>query len=170
MSIQLKKCGQLRLCLDPRRLNEALVREAFHTAALDEALPELSQERVFSKFDLADGFWLEELDELSSKLTTFQTPFGRYRFRRLPFGPSVGPEIFYKRLFVTLVGLPGLVALADDVLVFGRGPTGEEAQKDHDGNLKAFLYRCLETGIKLSKDKAKLRVGSTKLFGILISD
>ena len=53
---------------------------------IEEVLPELADARMFSKLDLKDGFLQIELDEESSKLTTFQTPWSRYRWLRLPFG------------------------------------------------------------------------------------
>ena len=107
LSIQIKKSGELRLCLDPRALNESLIREVFHTPALDELLPELKGARIFSKFDLSDGFWHCELEKESSLLITFQTPFGRYRFKRLPFGLKVAPRDFLQTVGSTSGGPEG---------------------------------------------------------------
>ena len=52
----------------------------------------------FSKADLKDGFLQIQLDEESSKLTTFQTPWGRYRYPRMPFGISPAPEYFQRKM------------------------------------------------------------------------
>jgi len=84
-----KKNGDLRICIDPRELNKALIREHFTLPILDDALHELGQSRFFSKADLSAGFYHVELDYKSSLLTTFQTYYGRYRWTRLPFGLSV---------------------------------------------------------------------------------
>ena len=170
LSIQTKKSGELRLCLDPRHLNEHLIREVYHTTELDEILPDLSEAKIFSKFDLADGFWHCELEKESSRLTTFQTPFGRYCFKRLPFGLNVSTEIFYKRLIQLLEGLQGTFALADDVLICGRGRNHEEAVKDHDKNLHDFLERCRQKGIKLNWNKVTLRASNTKFFGFELTE
>ncbi|XP_018495621.1 uncharacterized protein K02A2.6-like [Galendromus occidentalis] len=170
LSLQVKKNGDLRICLDPRKLNEVLIREVFHTPAFDEILPNLSKVKLFSKFDLSDGFWHCKMDKESSQLTTFQTPFGRFRFLRMPFGLSVAPEIFYKNLVHLLEGLEGTHALADDVLVCGRGETLEEAERDHDRNLSRFLRRCQEKGIKLNKEKTTLKTPDTKFFGFILTE
>ncbi|XP_062712611.1 uncharacterized protein K02A2.6-like [Aedes albopictus] len=61
---------------------------------VDELLPELSNAKVFTTVDAKCGFWQISLDEESSRLTTFWTPFGRYRWLRMPFGISPAPEIF----------------------------------------------------------------------------
>ena len=89
-----KKSGALRICIDPRPLNAALKREGYQLLILEDILPELGQAKVFSTVDLRSGYWHCVLDEEASLLTTFATPFGRYRWCRLPFGFSVSSEIF----------------------------------------------------------------------------
>ena len=55
------------------------------------------------------GFWHIELDDESSKLTTFNTPFVRYRQLRLPFGLSSAPEEFQRRQHQVVEGIPGVL-------------------------------------------------------------
>ena len=93
------------------------------------------------------------LDEESSLLTTFQTPFGRYKWNRLPFGLSVSSEIFQRHLFEAIEGLPGVYSSHDDIIVVGCGTTDDEATTDHNKNLKALLERCREKNIALNGDK-----------------
>ena len=47
--------------------------------------------------DVSNGFWHVKLDEESSLLTTFETPLGRYKWKRMPFGISPAPEVFQRR-------------------------------------------------------------------------
>ena len=56
---------------------------------LDEILPDLGKARSFSEADLKDGFLQIELDDESSRLTTFQTPWGRHRWLRMPSSSGV---------------------------------------------------------------------------------
>ena len=130
-----KKNGDLRICLDPQPLNKALKREHFQLPVLDDVLPELSRARVFSTADLKHGYWHVVLDEDSSKLTTFATPFGRYRYLRLPFGLSVSSEIFQKKLLANIGDLQGVFCINDDIIIQGIGDTYEETVVDHDANL-----------------------------------
>ena len=58
----------------------------------------LAGKKIFSTLDLKDGYWQVELDEQSSLLCTFNTPFGRYHFTRMPFGLKSASEIFQKRM------------------------------------------------------------------------
>ncbi|XP_055527227.1 uncharacterized protein K02A2.6-like [Wyeomyia smithii] len=109
----------IRVCLDPVPLNKALKRLHLQVVTLDEILPELGQAKVFSTVDAKKGFWHVELDEASSKLTTFWTPYGRFRWTRLPFGIASAPEIFQLKLQEAIEGLDGVECIADDVLVYG---------------------------------------------------
>ena len=89
-----KKNGSLRLCLDPRALNNAIKREHYRIPTIREIASDLAGKKVFSTLDLKDGYWQVELDEQSSLLYTFNTPFGRYHFTRMPFGLKSASEIF----------------------------------------------------------------------------
>ncbi|PIK35966.1 hypothetical protein BSL78_27203 [Apostichopus japonicus] len=115
-----KKNGDLRICIDPRELNKTLQREHYTLQILEETLHELGQSRVFSKAGLSSGYWHFQLDYESSLLTTFQTSYGRYRWKRLPFGLCGSSEIFQKKLVEALEILDGVVCIADDVIIHGK--------------------------------------------------
>ena len=163
MVVATKKSGNLRICIDPRPLNKALKREHYPLPVMDDILPKLAGSKVFSKLDLSNAYWHVHLDEESSMLTTFQTPYGRYRWKRLPFGTSVSSELFQKRLDQALEGLQGVIGVSDDVIVHGKDT------EDHDKNLSSLLERCRTLGIKLNKDKAELRKTQISFLGHLVT-
>ena len=165
-----KKSGALRICIDPRPLNQALKRETFQLPVLDDLLPELSQAKMFSTVDLTAGYWHCVLDDESSLLTTFATPFGRYRWRRLPFGLSASSEIFQKRINQALEGLEGILNITDDILIYGVGDNQEEARADHDRKVEALLQRYRERGIALNKNKLKLHITEVPFMGHIFSN
>ncbi len=154
-----KKSGELRICLDPHEINKVLQRERYTLPVLEDVLHELGKSKVFSKADLSSGYWHVTLDEDSSFITTFQTCFGRYRYLRLPFGINGASEYFQKKLLSALEGLQGVVCIADDVIIHG------ESEDEHDINLKQFLSRCKEIGIKLNANKLDLKVDSLTFMG-----
>ena len=78
------KPNKIRICIDPRDLYEAIRREHFHITTIGEVVAHMPQAKVFSVLDSTSGYWQVKLDEESSKLCTFNKPFGRYRFTRLP--------------------------------------------------------------------------------------
>ena len=65
-------------------------------------------------------------------------------------------EIFQKRLNQALDRLDGLLTIHDDMVIYGVGDTEEEAQADSNKNLKQFLQRCRQKGVKLNNKKLKL--------------
>lgn len=93
-----KPNGDVRICLDPKRLNDAIIREHHYTHKLEDVLPQLSNAKVFSKLDTRSGYWNVILDKESKFLTTFNTPFGRYCFKRLPFGLVSTLDIFQRKI------------------------------------------------------------------------
>lgn len=121
MAIARKANGKLRLCIDPQALNTALMREHYRLPVLDDILPQLSKARTFTKLDVKEAFWHVKLDEESSRLTTMITPFGRYRWARLPFGLKVSSEIFQRKLDEVFGNMTGVFSVVDDIIIAGCG-------------------------------------------------
>ena len=69
-----KPNGKLRICIDPKKLNKALKSNHYPLQVIEDILPDLAQAKIFSLFDVKNGYWHVELDEESSFLTTFETP------------------------------------------------------------------------------------------------
>ena len=90
----MKEDGSLRLCLDPKDLNKAIERNQWYARTLDDILPELAQSKYFTVKDATSGFWHVPLDLRSSLLTTSNTPWGKYRWLRMPFGLKVSRDVF----------------------------------------------------------------------------
>lgn len=161
----LKKNGKLHICLDPKDLNRAVQREHYPLPTIEDIATRLHGAKVFTKLDVWNGFWHVALDEDSSFLTTFHTPFGRYHWRRLPFGISSAPEVFQRKMHERIEGLSGI-----EVVVIGCGSTLEEATVDHDKVLMAFLEHCKEQGVKLNMDKLNLRKTEVPFIGHIATD
>jgi transposase InsO family protein len=170
MAVVKKANGSLRICIDPQALNVALKREYFKLPTFDETIPMFNNAKVFSRLDVQSAFWHVRLDNESSCLVTMATPFGRYKWRRLPFGLKVSSEIFQKRLLQALEGLNGIFCVADDIVVVGCGETMEDANSNHDVNLKALQQRCVERNIKLNDLKSDIRKSEITFMGHVISD
>ena len=117
---------KVRLCLDPKDLNKNIRREHYYSRTIDEILPLLHGKKYFSLVDTTKGYWHVELDYDSSLLCTFNTPFGRYRFKRLPFGIVVSQDIFQRKLDDVYKNMPNVTGIADDIIVFG------STEKEHD--------------------------------------
>ena len=93
--------------------------------------------------DARSGYWNIKLDEESSYHTTFNTPHGRHRFMRLPFGLNCVQDVFQKKVDETFSDTPGVTGISDDLIVVGYKSDGS----DHDANLRAVLERARATGL-----------------------
>lgn len=154
-----KKNGSIRLCVDYTELNKFVVREKMILPSVDELLANIQSASVLSKLDAQSGFWQVEIDESSQKLTTFITPFGRFYFKRLPFGLTSAPEHFQKKMAEAIEGLEGVINLVDDFLVYGKDV------KEHDERLGRLLKRLQDKGITLNKDKCEFRTNALNFLG-----
>ncbi|XP_029657087.1 uncharacterized protein K02A2.6-like [Octopus sinensis] len=161
--IKEKPNGTLRICLDPRDLNKALKREYHPIPTLEEITPSLAGSKLFSKLDASKGYWNIKIDKESSMLTTFNTPFGRYRFNRLPFGLKVSQDVFQRQIDETYQGCKGAIGIADDIQVHSKDET------THDFNLHEAMEKTRQAGIKLNADKCIIKAKECKFFGIIYS-
>ena len=147
-----KKTGVIRLCMDPKDLNKNIRREYEHIPTRNEITHEMANAKYFSKLDMSSGFWQVKLDEASSKLCTFNTPFGRFRWLRLPFGLCSAPEVFHKIIQTIYENTDGVETCHDDIVVYGT------TIQEHDTRLYAALQRARENNMTLNYDKCLFRV------------
>lgn len=155
------KGSGIRLCVDLSRLNDSVLRERHIMPSVDQVLAQLANARVFSKLDCYNAFLQCPLDIESRDLTTFITPFGRYRYQRVPYGISSAPEMYQKRMAELLQDIDGVVCLMDDILVIGRD------QEEHDSRLHAVLRRLQDANVTLN-DKMEISVSELKYVGHLV--
>ena len=154
-----KKNGSLHLCLDPRALNNAIKRAHYRIPTIQEIASDLAGKKVFLK----DGYWQVELDEQNSLLCTFNTPFGRYRFTRMPFRLKFASEIFQKKNEAAFKGIDGIHIVADDIII------AADDLEEHNTILHKVLQRAPDRNIKLNFDKFQFCVNPVKYLGTIIS-
>ena len=158
-----KSNGTVRLCLDPQNLNQTLKRNHYQTPDIDDVLPQLAEVKMFNLCDATDGFLQVKLSDKSSHLTTFWTPYGRYKWKRMPFGISTAPEEFQRRISCALKGLKGVPFVADDILIYGKD------QAEHNDNLRKFPKRARECGLKLNKKKCRFHMTELPYIGHILT-
>ena len=90
MVVVREKNGDVRICIDPRDLNKAVKRCLYPMPTMEEIVARLPRAKRFSVLDAKTGFWQVKLSEKSCKLSTFNTPFGRHFWKRMPFGIKFG--------------------------------------------------------------------------------
>ena len=117
LTVVIKKNNPLRVCLDTRLL----------------LMSPFSGAKWFRIIDANHAFWQIKVDDESSFLTTFHTPFGRFHFLRPPYGICSSSEIFHRVLYEMFIGIDGVVLQIDDLLVYG------STRAEHDSRLRKVL-------------------------------
>ena len=158
-----KPNGDVRICVDLRKLNEAVERERFIIPRIDDVIHKLKGSNVFSKLDAQSGFWQLPLDPSTAKLTTFITPMGRFFFKRLPFGISSAPEIFQRTMLELLEGIDGVICYFDDILCHSK------TEAEHEILLEKVKERLKEVGLQLNKQKCEYRKKEITFLGHIVS-
>ena len=153
-----KEDSSLRLCLDSKDLNKEIERNQWYARTLDDILPELVQSKYFTIKDATSGFWHVPLDLRSSLLTTFNMPWGKYRWLRMPFGLKVSEDVFKERLDKVLRLVPGVLGIADDIVI--HGPT----ENTHDGAVLILCETARLNNLSLNSKKMQFKSTDCKFF------
>ena len=156
--------NKVRICIDPKDLNKAIKREHHPMKTIDDVTTDISGARVFSVLDAKSGFLQIKMDDKSSFLTTFNSPIGRMRWLRLPFGIKSAPEIYQRIMDEMLAGVEGAFAIIDDILIAGRDVS------HHDHILREVIKRATNYNLKLNFKKCKIRQSRVTYMGHVISE
>lgn len=149
---------EIRICINPRDLNTALKRPHHPMRTVEEVATHMSKATMFSVLDAKRSFWQIPLDHKSSMLTTFSSPFGRYRFLRMPFGINSASEVFQRSMEQIFDGYPCEI-IVDDIIIAGKDVA------EHDANLRKVLNRVREVNLRLNPLKCKFRLSQVGYVG-----
>ena len=160
-----KDSEDIRMCVDLSHLNRYVKRERYHSATPAQAVADITAEKaqVFTKMDARKGYHQCPLDQQSQDLTTFITPFGRFKFLRAPYGISSISEHYNRRMDEAFAGLPGYRRVVDDIVIY------DQDKEHHTDHVKQFLRRCDEKGITLNKSKWAFAQSSVTFAGFRLS-
>ena len=108
----------------------------------------------------SSGYWSVPLHDESKLLTTFNSPFGRFCFRRLPFGLNLSQDVFQERMDCILEKCPGTISIADDVGVFGK------TKAEHDKHVHNLMRVAQQHGLVFNIGKCEISQPSMTFFGL----
>ena len=112
---------------------------------------------------MKDSYWHVALDDESSYLCTFHTPWGRKRFKRMPFGISSASEVMQKRNEKTFSDIPGVHIIADDIIIAAND------DREHDIIMHKVMKRAREKNIKFNKSKLQFKLPQVTYMGNIIT-
>ena len=160
-----KNNGKIRLCLDPTHLNKWIIRPHHSAKLVDDILHRLSGAKYFTVVDSTSLFFNHKLDEVSSKLTTFGMPFGRYRYLRMPMGAGLSSDVYQYKVDGHLEHIENCVAIADDIIAFGFNSDG----MDHDATVRQIMNKAKQVGMRFNPAKCQFKCEEVKFFGMVLN-
>jgi len=140
-------------------LNRSIKRQHLKLPTREEVMSRFAGAQIFSKMDAFQGFYQLGLDEESSKLCTFNAPFGHCRYLRLPFEISSAPEVHTSAIRTIFEGISNFDNSVDDIIVWGRD------KQEHDTSLQRVLQAARENNLRLNKAKCHFGVKELTFFG-----
>ncbi|KAG0441069.1 Retrovirus-related Pol polyprotein from transposon 17.6, partial [Dictyocoela muelleri] len=161
-----KRNGEVRFCIDYRRLNKITVKKEFPIPLIEETLNELAGATVFSTLDLKSGYHQLRVRSEDRHKTAFMTKKGVFEWKRLPFGLINAPFTFQKvmtKIFEDYLYKFVLVYI-DDVVIFSK------SAKEHLKHIEILFEKIKSVGFKLNKEKCQLMKSKVKFLGYVINN
>ena len=146
-----KNSEKIQMCVDLSHLNHFVIHERYQSPTRAEAVANIaaSEAKIFTVLDALKGYHKCPLDQVNQLLTTFITPFGRYKHLRAPYGILFFSEHYNHRMAEAFRGLSGFRRIVDDFVIYGSN-AGE-----HEHHVQKFLQRCADFNISLTIEKCQ---------------
>ena len=136
-----KANSKLRICLDSKDLNKAIIHENYKAPTLKEIAHVLTGATKFPKVNSNKAFFSMHLTEEASLLMTFNTDLRRYRFLHVPFGLKMSQDIFQMRMDDIVAQCPRVLAIHDDLFIYRKN------DRDHDANIINLFNMAQKEGL-----------------------
>jgi hypothetical protein len=152
------------VCVDFTHLNNFIIRPKFETATPFQAVRTIpAGMKFFTVIDALKGYHQVPLDDESAEMTTFSTPFGRYMYRRLPFGICHAGDDYSRRVSAVFDDLPNCRLIIEDILIFS------ETYDEHVGLVRQIFQRAAEHQIAINTRKIQFAQPSVLFGGYILS-
>eukprot|EP00731_Ephydatia_muelleri_P004053 Em0002g229a len=158
-----KRNGELRLCVDYRRLNSVSQVDSYLMPRIDELIDRVGKANFITTLDLTTGYWQIPMADKDKCKTAFVTPFGSFQFTVMPFGLSGAPASFQRLMDRLLQGCEDYaVAYIDDFAIFSSD------WQDHLKQLQEVLMRIEKAGLTVKLSKSKFAKRSCEYLGYIV--
>lgn len=160
-----KKDGNIRFCVDYRKINNITHKDAYPLPRIEESLTALGSAAYFSTLDLTSGYWQVPMAEEDREKTAFTTPMGLFEFNCMPFGLCNAPGTF-QRLMEHCLGhknFETVLLYLDDVIIYSK------SYEDHLKHLAEVFQVLIKHGLKVKPSKCHLLKPQVNYLGHVVS-
>ena len=149
LHLQSKPDGSERPCGDFRLVNNVTLQTANTLPNLNHFTNHIKRSKVFSKVDMSKAFHFIPIKKEDQIKVCVNTPWGLYKFLRMPFGLKNAPGSFQAFANEVLNGIPNCYVYLDDIIVFS------ESEEQHQKTVRAIFERFQKYGLALSLSKCQ---------------
>ena len=146
-----KRTGELRLCVDFRKLNAKTIKDSYRIPTIEELIDTLGGACWFATLDMTSGYYQVEIEPSHRDRTAFTAgPCGLWQWKRMPFGLTNAPSLFQRLMEKVLSDchLRTCLVYLDDIVVYAKSISELEQrledvfQKIHNAGLKLKPQKC----------------------------
>lgn len=158
-----KKDGTARIYVDYRRLNAVTKTDSYPMPRIDELLHLAKRTLYMSTIDLRSGYWQVSVKDRDK--TAITTPFGTFRFKRMPFGLKNSGATFQRLMDRFRRGLKDIVVIIylDDIIVIST------SLEEHIKDLQQVFDRLRKFKLRAKREKCNFACSQVKFLGHIIT-
>ena len=159
-----KNPNEVRFLSDFRQLNKCMIRRPYPLPKISEILQGLTCLSYATVLDLKMGYYTIRLDPNAQRICTIITPWGKYKYLRLPMGIMAAPDIFQNKMSDLMNHLEFVRVYLDDLLIITNG-----SFDDHLAKLGQVLHLLKKVGLKCNLKKSFLCQEQVEYLGYLLT-
>jgi hypothetical protein len=159
-----KKDGRVRFITDYRKLNERIRRKPWPMPNVADLIQDVGPYTYVTALDLSMGYYHFRLSDKLSDMSTFMLPFGLFKYRRLPMGLNISPDLFQEKISKLFADMPYVRTYLDDLLIFSNG-----TYKDHLAKVDRVLQRLCSKNLAINALKSYWAVQEVDYLGFRLT-
>ena len=159
-----KPDGSLRMTLDARNINKAILSSNLPIPRQEDIKAKLSGSKFFSKMDFRSAFWQLELHPDSRHLTVFHHNNKLYRYKRLTMGVKSAQGELNTALSPLFAHIKNAHLIHDDLIIAAK------TMEEHNKALEEVMKAIFKAGITLNAPKCLFGAREIRFWGMIVNE